>query len=288
MGSRYEAEQERYMDHVHVPDSSSQQWESTLYGPLRQQVAPLLERAITAGARSFGYIGPGPSAPLVVGPRMQRLVRRLSHVTLFDISKRYLRDATTRLAALGMTASTTPIVHDITHGNSTRFHTWVHRHLAAFANGEKVSAFQYNEPQLHGENAELRFDFIYSELVATYTGVPAIFSFEQETGLLAEQNDLLLMAWQQYNEAAVSAHLSELLTWAAPGGTVVVATDVEKVHLGKGVSPISSFHSLNPLSEHGRLTSHDESIMWDDTAAHEHKTAYFRPHHHRVGVYVYR
>ncbi len=284
MSSNYQSDQEKYMDSFHVPDSCSSQWEDTLYCPLRTRIIPLIRDSLEAGATSFAYVGPGPKTPLTENQEIQTLLSCFRRVVLYDISKRYLEQAKARVKPfIDRNAMLETKVHDVTRGLGEHFHDWLYK----YKRNRKYPYFNLSHiPSNHF--VEEKIDLVYSELVATYTGVPALFSFEQRTKLFIEDFPELIESWQYYNRHVASNHIDELLSWLRPNGNVVVATDIEKRYIGSPERSILSFGDSNPLRKSTRLIDLDETIMWDDTLVHQQKTSSFRPHHHLVGFYVYR
>ena len=68
MESTYIEAQESYMDTIHLPDSyqAKDNWEKTLYTPLREFLNRCIARRTTSN--SFLYLGCGPKAPLLASP----------------------------------------------------------------------------------------------------------------------------------------------------------------------------------------------------------------------------
>jgi hypothetical protein len=320
--------QDQYTAFIQMQDygSFSQEWEDTLYQPLRAFTIPMLDRC-PPGTR-FAYVAPGPHAPLFNDSEQNRRIDdNIGEIVLIDISRSVLRMAKWHIQQhwKNRSASIVECKFDVTGDAGSEWAGVLGKLLAAGTLNEIGSALdsllapgRYIGTSDDGWSAATGwdqlggpFDFIYSEMIASFTGTAPLMAFETLTRrIFAQDNaldhavvrirDKVRLLWQRYNEVVYQQQLRLLARQLAPGGTMVVAFDVEKKYLDSRRPSVYSFTGGTPPklpSDLGLRMSRDTGnpIWWldhpeafavtENTGGHE--DDYFLPHHHRVEVLVY-
>jgi hypothetical protein len=304
----YESSQLKYMADVHITDAMlySDVWDVSLYDPLRTK---LLKSLMGEGDKeNFVYIGCGPLAPIIQeGTEVFDEISKFEKIVLIDISESYLSQAKGRLEEIFSLKEITCCVYDITHGMSEFFY----RLMLSLSKGDSsgfvdrvgylrdvffqvINRFFYDSYPLPVSNSS----FIYSELVATYTGIPALFDcevqlarYEVDVKSLVEE---VLPVWQMYNEKVYKHHILDLTKMIGETGRIMIATDIEKIYLENNFSPVSSFTKIDfptdLVIEDFNIKYFDQDIMWDDSGSHkfdESAQMNISAHVHRIGAYTY-
>ncbi|NMR27147.1 hypothetical protein HH219_16680 [Pseudoalteromonas sp. NEC-BIFX-2020_015] len=304
----YQNAQLSYMQNVHISDTNlcEDAWKISLYAPLQKQLSKSL--ASQPCKNSFVYIGCGPLAPIIEkGTPCFSEIEKYNRIILLDISETYLLQAKKRLSKLFPDKDISFHTYDITNGLSEVFYNLI----TSLFNGnsstflDRVEYLNSNfEEIINRLSPDINFppivgaSYIYSELVATYTGIPALFDCESELSKNTENVELLLAhifpLWQIYNERIFSYHLSDLGRMLAAKGKISVATDVEKIYCQNNCDDIASFRKVDyPITssiEGVSIKSFDQEIMWDDSGQHKYNQSVHLntlAHVHRVGFYSY-
>jgi len=304
----YAISQQNYMDSVHISDAikCDKEWKNSLYTPLQSQLEKSLKKH-NGGYDQFVYIGPGPLAPIVERDTdCFAEINKYKNIVLLDLSETYLFQAKKKLSAMFPGKTITCHTYDVTNGLSDIFYRLITSLLKC--DNSYLSNISYLEDNfdtiLNGMNPPrcklpvYGADYIYSELVATYTGVPALFDFESKLNKLNGESDCLLdrilPLWQSYNELVFRHHVNSLGEMLAYGGHTSIATDVEKIYVNKSIENVNGFNNENyiPTScwDNLKLKYCNEDTMWDDSGNHKYDESTHintLAHLHRVGFYTY-
>ncbi len=304
----YQSAQFKYMTDVHISDANlcEEVWKTSLYTPLQEKLAKSL--SALPCKETFVYIGCGPLAPIIEkGTSCFKEIAQFEQIVLIDISETYLYQAKARLSKLFPDKVISYYVYDITNGLSEVFYKLV----TSLLNGnqstfiDRLNYLQENFELIMGRLLPDKIllpisnaSYIYSELVATYTGIPALFECELKLNKYDENVEesvaRIFPLWQIYNERIFSYHVSNLTDMINKSGVISIATDIEKIYLNKDVEDVSSFREaafpLDTCVEKSGMKYFNQEIMWDDSGNHKYdKSAHLNTsaHVHRVGFYSY-
>jgi hypothetical protein len=304
----YKSAQLKYMTDIHMSDASlcEEIWKTSLYEPLRERLSQSLQAQTCK--EKFVYIGCGPLAPIIEeGTQCFREISKFDQIVLVDISETYLLQAKSRLDQIFSDKTISYYVYDITNGLSEVFYKLItsllHGGKSTFI--DRVGYLKENFEQIINRIAPDQVappvsdaSYIYSELVATYTGIPALFDCEHMlTAYGVDVKPLMeriFPFWQAYNERVYSYHVSNLSEMVSVSGVVSVATDIEKIYLKDDINNVGSFSDINfPMTfdiEGLKVKDFDKETMWDDSGSHKYdQSAHINTsaHLHRIGSYTY-
>lgn len=304
----YKSAQLKYMTDIHISDANLCEdiWKTSLYEPLRERLTQSLQAQ--SCKEIFVYIGCGPLAPIIEeGTQCFREIAKFDRIVLIDISETYLLQAQSRLDQLFSDKVISYYVYDITNGLSEVFYKLItsllHGDKSTFI--DRTGYLKENFEQIINRIAPdqtlapvLNASYIYSELVATYTGIPALFDYELKLTEYGEDVKPLIKEiypiWQAYNERIYSYHVSDLAEMVSASGVISVATDIEKIYLNDDVNDVGSFRDINfPIAfdaEELKIKYFDQETMWDDSGNHKYdQSAHINTsaHLHRIGSYTY-
>jgi len=296
----YGISQETYMDTIHIPDSKSKKWNDTLYSPIQNSIKNILDKDLVGNKNTMVYIGPGPDSPLFNGNKeSNNIIGRFSKVILLDLSKKYLEKSKQTLEEKYKNTEFVVYPYDITHGLSNKFYNLVRYIISERDDYDIIIQLIDREYKtiINESNAlydilkNEKIDFAYSEMVATYTGVPSLYEYEKNTKSPFDDNKCLLDIWKYYNDKVATFHFENMLNLVSVDGLVSIVTDIEKIFTSEDKKIISVFSNGNPLKNINVFANKifiDENILWDDTVRHDNEfLASIEPHLHRVGLYAY-
>jgi hypothetical protein len=310
--------QERYLSLIHVPDfdAFSSAWESTLYEPLRENVLNTIDRE--GQNMKLAYIGPGPHAPLFNDAGMnKRIIDNVSSIHLMDISDQVLRVAeehVRRHIDRPITAETA----DVTCGEGDHLCRLLSELVALksmddirVALDDVLSRPLPRHSLKPSRKADLGepFDFAYSEMVASFTGTPALMAAETRIRRKFRNPDAeamsavltrLRLLWQRFNELSYKVQLDFMASILRPGGLMVLAFDTEKVFSDSFHSTVFTFTSSDaPQPDDGAHLKADPKYVYEEIWWNDHPFSfsgefsgpsadYFLKHKHRVKLIAYR
>lgn len=315
MEGHYSKKQEEYMDNIHLPDSAcNSKWEDTLYNPLRGNIDDLLKNSSTD---SILYIGCGPDAPLFnCNLNKRSTLNNLNKITFSDISLKYLKDCKTKMN--GLRKKLKYVQEDITQGLA-EYYFFIMKRIFKYCDSaadlqtkledanKSITFLLDNYPCDSDDLNNDLYHFIYSEMVATYTGIPTITFCEKELkqlrskGFISHEdaeslNKLVLEIWRKYNDKVLENHITNLTTRLKPNGIIVIATDIEKVFDDPAIESISSintqlskliFNDIQPITS----LNADDFIEWDDSIRNDNlniNSPSLKPHFHKVVTLAYK
>jgi hypothetical protein len=307
----------KYLESIHSSDyrAFALFWEETLYKPLRENIMPLIS---TQGRNlSIAYVGPGAHAPFFLDTTSNdRIEECIKDITLIDIL-----DETLMLAKNGMSLFLPKPIsiqpQDISLGLGDAWFKLLKK-ILELPSLEYMADLSAN-PNLDAlipakgkseEQPSMGFDFIFSEMVASFVGTPPLMAFQKCLKDLHAKKfgngskvtlDAILKnvstAWRKFNDISYRTQLA----WAArnlkPGGLLAVAVDIKKVFDAPGKEPLESFFDLRSLTTgiQDILNCEDipfKSIWWNDhpygMSDSEPDDDNFLRHRHQVEIYCYR
>jgi len=263
--------QEEYMNDIHLPDfkAADELWDTTLYKPLQEYLGALLDTLESTRSTTFVYIGAGPEAPLLFNKMHKlKIVSRIDNLLLVDISTRFLKKAEEKVRRAYSKLNVKTACIDITGGIGKIFsddlvalveESDTLLDLKERINGLTIYTRQDNKSDILvsnsidiPDNALKVGDIVYSELLATFTGTPAMFKLEKNIvrkfGIsVNSQRDWvetkaeLQSLWQRYNEIAYLYQLSIMARLVKRDGLLAIATDTEKRFEDPSIVSIFSF-----------------------------------------------
>ena len=287
--SGYASMQEKYMDEIHIAESAkyADVWGQSLYQPMHQKLLEFIETTATK-YNDFAYIGCGPNAPLFYTDLGIKIINKFENITLIDLSKRYLRTAQFKGECLFPKINMQTIACDITGGLGDLF---TEKIINSARN--QIAPGSLSLPSiLKGNLPANSYDCIYSELVATYTGVPALKYFEEKCRAKEDLQNCLNV-WQGYNDKVVKLHIADMYNALRNHGISFLATDIEKRYKNNHFPCVAAVtkKSLSRPSINFYPSYLNEDIIWDDTSLDKYnrstETSTF-PHYHIVGCYGYK
>jgi hypothetical protein len=321
----YAALQAEYSSQVHMPDfrAFSERWESSLYGPIREEVKAANNRSSCGSASKLLYCGPGPHAPLVGVQSGSRLA--LAHITLLDIDASALDAAKRRMETLAVSSLIDTAAVDLSGPFGQRLcNVYIdalrlaetckevtERLVDAGCLAESIFADASDMVArlvlaCDNMSGERRYAISVSEMVASFTGTAVWLGFrsalyEKFAGIAScgEMENVLRTAtllWQKYNERFLVVHLDFLKRQTAKGGCIVLVFDTLKVYddprFGSlaAFAPETSILSVLTLGQL-RILRHT-SLCWRDhprgfdVKLFGFPVADFQAHAHDVELYV--
>lgn len=272
--------QEGYMD-VHESDyrQASAVWNSSLYAPLQRNMRRLLELT-EASDLHFVYVAPGPRAPLFDDETFRDLAKqKIRRITLIDISSRILKESESKLRKMFSDIEIDTFELDLTDGLA-------HSYARSLHDGNESWKMKLPMSAVPSLNA----DIVYSEMMATFTGVAALLEKEKRDGPISDE---LLRDWQQFNEASVQRQAAFIArSLLKPKGQLVIATDVKKIFDDQNQETIDAFdlNGFPVLDQYQQQLGPWDSkeIFWRDELTNENgelKSRY--SHYHLVEFRVY-
>lgn len=319
-GLRYESLQRKYLDYIHIPDYGqfTKDWERSLYGPLRANVAETLKFPHLSG--TFGYVGPGINVPLFRdGIQNEEFQHHMEGIVLVDVSVEVLGEATRSMAQCWDGPNVSALAFDITGGLGSAWTKFldnlcelpVDQLLASIQNASEPSnVYAWDGGTVSKVPFKDDLAVIYSEMVASFTGTPSLMAFETTLKTRAESDESvrgsvpeILKAvrklWQRYNDVAYRTQIALMAEMVRPDGIIVVALDTEKRFDDRAKDSVFSFSDkrwlVNQLPEGVFLEEPRFSEFWwrdhpygipvgvagfDDD--------YFLGHEHRIEFVIYR
>ena len=267
----------------------------------------------------FIYIGVGSYAPLFQNQQViERLKDRLHEITLIDISEEALISSKKTVSEKFPLAKVNSVVADVTRGLAQSFNMFIDR-LFEKLQRATLTVNDYNfiieDVQLHKNNPSLaaifeshkinKGDFIYSEMVATFTGTPTMYSVEKRFEKLAGTIDrekienFLKNArtlWQKFNDQSFTIQIENYASLITGAGILAIAGDTDKIFDDNKQPSISTFFAQKknfPEIKHGQNIVFKYSyspILWRDISDDkniESAVAAHESHSHRVIFNVY-
>lgn len=306
--------QQDYMVKIHVADAeaSKEQFEKTLYQPLRRHFVNVLNASNKSEKAHLAYIGAGPMTPLFSDPVFRKqLLAKIDTVTLVDVSPVVLELAKKQLQTLAPQLTIHTRVADITANAATEFKNSIDALINKISLAKTPSGVRRAFDQLRsleGYNIKpsssasaIKADIVYSEMVATFTGTAAMVSIEEaiaakktENPALAKELELgldqLRKYWQAYNDKAYPIQVQEMSRLGADGALLTLATDVQKKFDNDTIPDILSFSSMDfpSTTQKERPISFDEEVWWDDSHRSDDsendpgQIEALQPHRHRI------
>jgi hypothetical protein len=281
---------QKYITSVHSPDyqNFSMYWEDTLYKELRGTIVPLVE----GKKNRFGYIGPGAHAPFFSDAESNgRLEGKIEKIFMIDVLRDTLEHARKSLSNFWKSMPTSLMEYDITGGLGDRWCLFLRSLLkvGSLKAMEDLSeehlntrnAWQFETPVAEIPEAD-RVHFLFSEMVASFTGTPPLMAFHRalkdgygknpssaDLDLIAKILRTVKIAWQRFNDSSYQKQMFLSSSLLMPEGQLVVVVDTEKVFQAPGKERLESFfdYSLLRKNQNGNLKFEDKtikSIWWND------------------------
>lgn len=297
------------MDDIYIADSKrcALSWNDSLYRPLQSLLYNSLQ-SFNQSRDIFVYIGCGPNAPIFdAEDHCLQEIAQFKKIILLDISEQYLAQAQQKALQCFSDKVIECYVYDITNGLCNFFY----QELMSIFISDKARNNTITKNHLAilekniRDNIQERIFFpikeccyIYSELVATYTGIPAIYDFEMRLNQIQDsQNktmDFIYDLWKIYNEYIYLFHLKDLSNFTRQEGRITIATDIEKIYIENNYDSIPSFRNVDFIPQQhfskNKLIYKNHNIIWDDSDLEKYDALAHNntlPHLHRVGFYTY-
>lgn len=326
----YGSAHERYSALIHDPDSKdfAAEWEASLYGPVRRIVREALRRGRRGKKADLLYCAPGAHAPLLSSPsKGESLCGQLATVSLADIDYSALIAAARKVAGVAPHIAIRSAAVDFTGGLGQRLVDVLRSALEAaddlealertLASADEISDVLFAPAVLNQAKEVLNSAFdqagirsehglAVSEMVASFTGVPAWMAFRSAVLAAFPDSDphaiakCLNAAWdllRAYNRRFLQLHLETLVARTSRGGSVVVVFDATKrfdeESFGVRLNLPPNIASAN-LSPRGVTLEALHHLVWRD---HSHSIPLriggfpivdFCAHSHDIDVLVFR
>ncbi len=312
--------QQDYMVNIHVADAeaSKEQFEKTLYQPLRRHFQIVLDASNISEKVHLAYIGAGPMTPLFSDPAFrQQLLAKIDTVTLVDVSPVVLELAKEQLQALAPQLTIHTRVADITANAATEFKNSIDSLINKISRAKTPAGVRQVFAQLRSlegykikpskSASAVKADIVYSEMVATFTGTAAMVSIEEaiaakkiENPALAKELEQGLVQlrkyWQAYNDMAYPIQVQEMSHLGSGRALLTLATDVQKKFDNATIPAILSFTSMDFPStlQKERPISFDDEVWWDDSHRSDDsendpgQIEALQPHRHRILFRTYQ
>lgn len=257
----------QYMVNIQEPDYQKfkAHWERTLYEPLRQEVKKQLG---TGTKLRMAYAAPGYRAPAISASTFNYLDELLLldiDEGILDAAKKFLQQhfktkirnlLTLEIDLLGSLAEKFYSLCIEAMDPERLKSQW----LGEFPSYVAASLQEITDSHVIEIPSSLagRYDLVYSEMLASYCGLPAYIMAESKLFnylITTEQDEeqarnryrqlvtFLRRAWVTFNDLSYRLQLIVLAKLARPGGKILIATDTVKVfdHPYEGLPPIEAF-----------------------------------------------
>jgi hypothetical protein len=326
----YSLAHERYSALIHDPDSKvfAAEWEASLYGPVRRIVNEVLWRGRRDKKADLLYCAPGAHAPLLSSPSEgESLCGQLATVSLADIDYSALIAAARTVAGVAPHAAIRSAAVDFTGGLGQRFVDVLRSALEAaddlkalertLASAEEISDVLFTPAVLDQAKEVLNstfdqagigseHDLAVSEMVGSFTGVPAWMAFrsavlaafpDSDTHAIAKCMNAAWDLLRAYNRRFLQFHLEALASRTARGGVVVAVFDATKRFDEESFGVLLNLptdFALEGLGPRGVMLEALHRLIWRD---HPHSIPLriggfpivdFCAHSHDINVLVFR
>lgn len=324
----YRAIQQRYLDQVHIPDYGwfSDPWETSLYGKLRPAVLTVLQNMKPASNLSMLYIAPGPHAPLFSNTSLLKEFKRiLSNITVCDILPSVVFAAAAKVQPM-FEQKIESAIEDLTGGCGDALcnvllelsnekdigllltkisDTDAIMNLVLPQDSIKVVAASVLE-KFKNSNGQHQFNLVYSEMVASFMGTAPMIGFRSAVYKSFQNEDISKIdeviraaetIWKRFNDAMFDLHVHVLGELVVSTGTLIIATDTQKIFDDQSMARIKNFTTDEPpvsTSVVHRDNRFETNFLWrDHSVAFDIKIAGipvkdFLRHQHRVNLFIYK
>ena len=311
----FEEMQNLYMK-MHERDYGShlEEWEQTLYAPLRKYVLSLITKCFSHKKIDFVYIGCGPRSPLFQDINLSHFFEsKFRSITLIDISEEALESSYKKLKSIFKNVSISKIKIDITTGYSKYFAELVTQQIKSLNKNSPESHFSFKEEKLNvAQNfiakdfPLLQADLVYSEMVATFTGTAIMLELEKRINHLRTSEDFkdetlknhiseAYESWKRFNYYSFYIQANNALTFTREKGILSTTCDTIKMFDNPKLKNISSFPnnqkvSLENLPLKKIKNLHYPHIWWRDYPTNEHqdKVTALEAHRHKIEFFTFQ
>lgn len=314
-----------YNERIHAPEAehpiAKVKWETTLSRPLRQNMREIIRR-LPGKNLKMSYIGVG-NAPLfnIKDPLTREILGSVKELHIYDISQAQLeiglKKIQTLIEALGVSTTVHPHILDVTSGYASEYFKLLgdavdHAHsmpeLLEILNSKNLIS-QMQIPEVQNRDLMINADLIYSEMVATFPGIPTNIQFENRVREKFGKSPNFDNSWhgvskrlhvlfQQFNYRSVQVQAQLMRSMGRSGSIVAIATDIAKIYDDPKYPslfslPEDTLPTIDGLIPISISAVHNSRIMWDDSV-HETDSSVItpgnhslQPHKHRVIESVY-
>lgn len=319
----FQAAVDFYNERIHGPDANHPvakvRWEKTLHKPLRANMAQIVKNVSRGKKISMAYIGVG-NAPLfrIGDPNTLRILNQLKKLYIFDVSKSQLAEGLANIRKVadsyGIEIQIEASLLDVTAGFANEYlkslvsivdSSSSMAEVSQQMNGNSVLE-RMREPSLSNLGLPSGIDLIYSEMVATFPGIPANIQFENKLReKFAGRRDFdqlwpgiekrLHSFFQKFNDLSLQVQARVMSAMGQSGSHLAIATDTTKIYDNPGLPSLFSFTTTHMPAILDLIPKWiGEGIKWDDSTHDQSQAAVqegnhaLQPHKHLVVEQVYQ